>query len=144
MTELMRDYTTLQNVYTTLLTKKEDSKMAANMERRQGGEQFRLLEPARLPERPVSPNRPLITFFGIVAGAAFGLLLIALLEYRDSSLKTDDEAVAVLELPVLAVVPLMQSEAERRTALRRRLVLGASLSATVLACFAVVIYTFVR
>ena len=57
MTELTRDYTTLQGITLSLLGKKEDSKIATNLERRQIGEQFRLLDPARLPEKPFSPNR---------------------------------------------------------------------------------------
>ena len=53
-----------------------------------------------------------------------GLALVALLEYRDRSFKTDDEIISLLALPVLAVVPLMQSDAERRRRVRRRLLLG--------------------
>ena len=58
LTELMRDYQTLQGMYTTLLTKKEDTKIAADLERRQIGEQFKVLYPARLPERPFSSIVP--------------------------------------------------------------------------------------
>ena len=114
MTELMRDYATLQNTYNGLLAKSEESKLAANLETRQIGEQFKLLDPARLPERPFSPNRPLINLGGMAAGLALGLVLVALLEYRDRSFKTDDEVIGLLALPVLAVVPLMQSNDERR------------------------------
>ncbi len=84
MTELTRDYATLQTMYTTLLTKKEDSKIAANLERRQIGEQFKLLDPARLPERPFSPDRQLLNMMGIAAGLGVGLVLVAFLEYRDT------------------------------------------------------------
>ena len=45
--ELTRDYETLQSIYTSLLSKREDSKIAANLERRQIGEQFKILDPAR-------------------------------------------------------------------------------------------------
>ena len=54
LVELTRDYATLQGLYSSLLAKKEESKIAANLERRQIGEQFKLLDPARLPERPIS------------------------------------------------------------------------------------------
>ncbi len=69
------------------------------------GEQFRTLDPARLPERPISPNRPLINLIGAFAGLALGVGLVALLEYRDNSFRTDDEVVSVLALPVVAVIP---------------------------------------
>jgi uncharacterized protein involved in exopolysaccharide biosynthesis len=57
LTELTRDYSTLQEQYTTLLRRNEESKLAANLERRQIGEQFRVIDGARLPERPFSPDR---------------------------------------------------------------------------------------
>ncbi len=144
MAELTRDYATLQTMYTTLLSKKEDSKIAANLERRQIGEQFKLLDPARMPERPFSPDRRTINMMGIFAGLAIGLALVALLEYRESSFKTDDELVAVLGLPVLAVVPSMRSEEERRLLLRRKILVSVGLGSTVTACLAVVVYTLLR
>jgi len=108
LVELTRDYTTLQNSYTTLLAKREDSKIAANLERRQIGEQFKVLDPARVPERPFSPNRVRINMIGSTAGLLFGLAVVALLEYRDRSLHTQEEVVRLLQIPVLALVPLME------------------------------------
>jgi len=128
LTELMRDYATLQEGYTSLLQKSEDSKIAVNLERRQIGEQFRILDGARLPERPVSPDRVRINMMGILAGLAVGLGLVALLEYRDTSLKSDDDIVTTLSLPVLAVIPVMTNAVERRANRRRKLLLAASAS----------------
>ena len=142
--ELTRDYTALNNMYSSLLNKKNESKIAANLEERQIGEQFRLLDPARLPERPNKPNRPMINLMGIAAGFCVGLALIGFLEFRDSSFKTDDEVAAILTLPVLAVVLLMQSDEDRARATRRRLVMGVGFGSTVLGCLAVLVYTFVR
>ena len=144
MTELMRDYQTLGESYRSLLAKKEDSQIAANLERRQIGEQFKLLDPARLPEKPFSPNRLRLNGLGMAAGLAIGLLLVALLEYRDNTFKTDHEVMRVMALPVLAVVPLMQSAAEKRWNFRKRVIIATACSATVLVCFAVVAYTFIR
>ena len=144
MTELTRDYTTLQTQYASLLAKKEESQISANLERRQIGEQFKLLDPARLPERPTSPNRQQINTFGMIAGLAIGFALLAFIELRDTSFKTDEDLLNVLGLPVLAVVPLMQSNTERRRAFRLRLLMHLGLGATVSACLAVVAYTFVR
>jgi uncharacterized protein involved in exopolysaccharide biosynthesis len=144
LVELTRDYTTLQTMYTNLLAKREESRIAANLERRQIGETFKLLDPARVPERPFSPNRQLINLTGMLAGLVLGLGWVALLEYRDSTFKTDDEVTRVLAVPVLAVVPLMQSDAERRRLFRRRIIVGVGLGSTVTACLAVLAYTFVR
>jgi polysaccharide chain length determinant protein (PEP-CTERM system associated) len=130
LTSLMRDYDTLNKNYQSLLAKQEDSKVAAAMESRAIGEQFRFLDPARLPEKPVSPNRPVINLIGALAGLALGVGIVALFEYRDNSFRTDEEIVSVLSLPVIAVIPLMLSGAERR-ARRRRSVLVATATAVV-------------
>jgi protein tyrosine kinase modulator len=126
LTELTRDYTTIQTLYSSLLSKNEDAKISANLERRQIGEQFRVLEPPRLPLNPSSPNRPRIVGFGALIGLALGVGLTVLIEYRDTTLKTDDDVVAALALPVLALVPVMQSAADLRRRRRRILVSIAS------------------
>jgi polysaccharide chain length determinant protein (PEP-CTERM system associated) len=144
LVELTRDYATLQGLYSSLLAKKEESKMAANLESRQIGEQFRLVDPAKFPERPFKPNRMVINMVGMTAGLAVGVALVGLLEWRDSSFKTDDEVSNVLTLPVLAVVPLMQSNQDRERLARRNLIASVGLGSTVLGCLAVVVYTFVR
>jgi protein tyrosine kinase modulator len=118
--ELTRDYTTLQQLYTGLLAKREDSKIAANLERRQAGEQFRILDPARIPEQPFSPNRARMNLMGAIAGLALGLGLVGLLEYRDTTLRSDDDVVSTLNLPVLAVIPLLMTSVDVRVRKRRR------------------------
>jgi hypothetical protein len=131
LTELMRDYDTLQKLYTELLSKSEDSKMAANLESRQIGEQFRILDPARVPQRPFSPNRPRLDAVGALLGFALGLALAVVLEYRDTSLKTDDDVLTALTMPVLAMIPMMMTRADVRR--RHRLRLAAGFAAVVLA-----------
>jgi polysaccharide chain length determinant protein (PEP-CTERM system associated) len=126
MTELMRDYETLKNVYTSLLAKKEDSKLAKNLEIAQAGEQFKILDPARVPEKPFSPNRPQIMTFGAIIGLCMGFGFAALLELRDSTVRTEDEIVRLLALPVVAMVPLMRTNADRRRARHRSLAAGAA------------------
>ena len=122
LTGLTRDYDTLYKNYQSLLTKQEDSKIASNLESRMIGEQFRTLDQARLPEKPVSPNRPLINMIGALVGLGIGVGLVGLLEYKDNSFRTDEEVVSLLSLPVIAVIPLMTSAAERNRARRRTVI----------------------
>lgn len=119
LVELTRDYSTLQTAYTNLLMKREDSLLAANLERRQIGEQFRILDPASRPERPFNQMQR----FGIMAsgaglGLALGLLIVVWREYTDSSFRGGDEVERVLSLPVLALIPMLVSESEQRAARR--------------------------
>jgi polysaccharide chain length determinant protein (PEP-CTERM system associated) len=136
MTELMRDYETLQNTYTSLLGRKEESKTAADLERRQIGEQFKILDPAREPEKPISPKRPQLYAMGTIIGLALGVGLAALLEYRDTSLKTEDDVVQMLMLPVLALIPTMMALGEEQ-ALRKRRVMMISCAVTIMLCLSV-------
>jgi len=124
--ELSRDYETIQGLYTGLLSKSEESKMAANLESRQIGEQFRTLDPPRVPERPFAPNRAQMNLTGALAGLGLGFALAALLEYRDTTLKTDDDIAASLVMPVLCIVPLMITDAERRRDRKWRLAIGTA------------------
>ena len=144
LVDLTRDYDTIEQSYKSLLRKKEDAQLAANLERRQIGEQFKLLDPATMPQRPDSPNRPLLLMIGSVLGLVLGVGLIVVLEYRDASLKTDEDVTKVLNLPVLAVVPLMLSDVDKQKQRRRRLMLSAGCASAVVACLAVVAYTLVR
>lgn len=121
LVELMRDYTTLQETYSSLLKKREESKLAANLERRQIGEQFKVLDPASLPERPYNQNKRLMALAGgAIGGLALGLAVVGFLETRDSSFKSEEDVLRVLTLPVLALVPVMISESDRRQNQRRR------------------------
>jgi uncharacterized protein involved in exopolysaccharide biosynthesis len=122
LVELTRDYDVLKKSYDSLLMRQQDSKLAANLERRQIGEQFRVLDAASLPERPVNNSTRLgIIFAGAIAGLVLGLACALLLELRNSSFGCDDEIARLLSLPVLASVPLMATERERSRRHLRRL-----------------------
>jgi polysaccharide chain length determinant protein (PEP-CTERM system associated) len=141
---LTRDYQTISQQYSQLLAKNEDAKMAADLEARQSGEQFRLLEPARMPERPFSPNRPRLIFMGVALGVAFGGAMVLLLEYRDRSLRTDEDVMLALALPVLAVIPRMTNRRERSAQRRRNYVIAAA-GAMMVACVGVIyVWRFVQ
>ena len=144
LTEITREYETQKKLYNDNVAKREAASMSVKLEQRQIGEQFSLIDPARVPERPFSPDRTLLNLIGIVGGLGLGLAIVGLLEYRDASFKADHEVASVLSLPVLAVVPLMRSDVERRTAFRSRLILNLGLGSAVAVCLAVLAYTFVR
>ena len=72
------EYEVLQTTFKDLLAKIEESRVAANLERRQIGEQFKLLDPARLPERPIAPDWRKHIAIGAGAGGAIGLLALLL------------------------------------------------------------------
>jgi polysaccharide chain length determinant protein (PEP-CTERM system associated) len=103
--ELTRDYQTALDFYNDLLKKRDQSAMATDLERHQEGEQFKILDPANLPDQPSFPNRPAFALGGLGGGLALGLAIAFLLELRDTSFRTERDVEFALRLPVLAMVP---------------------------------------
>lgn len=101
---LTRDYQTAQTFYDELLTKMNQSKMATDLERRQQGEQFRVMDEPNLPDSPTFPKRGVFLAGGLVAGLALGLLIVAWMEYRNTALRNERDIWSFTKLPTLAVI----------------------------------------
>lgn len=82
MAQLLRDYENSKGNYRTLLDKKLAAGMATEMELRQKPERFALLDPARTPTTPISPNRPLLYASGCACALLLSIGLTLLLEWR--------------------------------------------------------------
>ncbi len=85
---LTRDQDTVKKNYDDLLSKMNQSKMATSLQRRQQGEQFSLMDAANLPDSPAYPKRPLFGVAGAFFGLLLGLIVSALLEYRNTAIRT--------------------------------------------------------
>jgi polysaccharide chain length determinant protein (PEP-CTERM system associated) len=104
--ELTRDYETTNELYRDLLSKHEEAKIAEAMEKGRVGEQFRVLDPAVVPDRPFRPDRLKLNAVGIALGLFLGLGIVAALEFTDSTLKSEEDIRTVLALPVIATIPI--------------------------------------
>jgi polysaccharide chain length determinant protein (PEP-CTERM system associated) len=122
---LTRDYDTQMAAYKELLGKSEESKVALDLERRQIGEQFRILDSASVPTRPISPNRLMISGAGFAIGLVLGLGFALLLELRDASFRSEADVIESLSVPVLALVPYLATAAERRRRVMRTWLTGS-------------------
>jgi polysaccharide chain length determinant protein (PEP-CTERM system associated) len=107
---ITRDNQTAQAFYDDLLTKMNQSKMATDLERRQEGEQFRVMDEPNLPEAPFSPKRPVFVGGGLALGLGLGLLIIGILEYMDTALRTERDVWAFTKLPTLGVIAFSGDE----------------------------------
>jgi polysaccharide chain length determinant protein (PEP-CTERM system associated) len=131
---IMRDYETLQQSYRSLLSKKEESQIAANLERRQIGEQFKILDPARVPEKPASPDRPRLYLLVLLGAWGFGIALAATGEYFDRTLRSEADVRSALNLLVLATVPSIRNTVEASRRLRRNVAVGAGVATLLMIC----------
>jgi uncharacterized protein involved in exopolysaccharide biosynthesis len=103
--QLARDYDNTQKVYQDLLANQSKSDIALKMEQQQEGEQMRLLNPASVPDSPSFPNRLFFAGGGLGAGLTLALGLALWLEFLDKSIRTQADAEAALELPMLVAMP---------------------------------------
>ncbi len=62
--------------------KMNQSKMATDLERRQQGEQFSVMDQPNLPDSPMFPKRGVFVGAGFMAGLMLGTFLVAWREYR--------------------------------------------------------------
>ena len=129
--ELTRGYASLRSQYESLSAKKLDSQVSANLERRQIGEQFRIIDPARLPEKPTSPNRERLYLISIILSMLVGLGCAAGAEYLDRGMRSEDDVRLALALPVLATIPVIGTPKKKKW-FRRKAVVASAAAAVVL------------
>lgn len=122
-----RDYENARDHYKLLLDRKFSADMSSSLENFQKSDRFIVLDPARVPAKPVSPNRPLMDGGGLALGLALGLILAIAREMADPSVKTAREVKELLGITVLAEIPaLITQQDERRQRLRNLVSLTAS------------------
>jgi polysaccharide chain length determinant protein (PEP-CTERM system associated) len=110
---LSRDYENIKTSYNSLLNRKLEADISVNMERKQKGEQFQVIDPARLPEKPVSPDPKKLFMITIAAGLGIGGALIFLLDMTDSSVRKLHELEENFGIAVLAGVPRIFTRRDR-------------------------------
>ncbi len=102
---VQRDYDALQDRYKSWLGKKMVAETANAMESREKSERFVILDSAQVPDRPYSPNRPIMIIGGILLGLLVGLGVAVGREALDDSVRNEREAETLLGAQVLSGVP---------------------------------------
>ncbi|SRR6266568_792338 len=102
---LTRDYESALQFYNELLNKKTQSEMATDLERRQEGEQFGVMDAPDLPAKPTFPNRLKFALMGLAGGLTVGSLLAYGIERRENFIRTEYDVVQLLGLAVLVGIP---------------------------------------
>ena len=111
MTNLARDYQNTKESYQTLLKKSQEAQQAENLERRQKGEQFKVIDPARVPEKPMQAKVFKVLLFGLLAAMGSGLGMAFVREQMDRSFRDAEDLEATMEFKVLANIPKIQKKA---------------------------------
>jgi hypothetical protein len=131
---LMAARNNTQLKYDDLMKKYMEAKVAGGLEKGQMGERFTLIDPARLPEKPVRPNRPAILLIGLLLGIGAGVGTASLQETSDHTAHGSQDLVKAFPFPVLAEIPdIITEEDEQGRRKRMKIIIGmASLSLVIL------------
>ncbi len=116
LARLKRDYDVNAETYQNLQKRLEQANITQRLGESDEGLKFKILEPARLPLRPVKPNMLKMAFFGLLLGIFLGASVAFLAEYLDQSFQTAEELQTLLEIPVLGSIStiLTEEDVERR------------------------------
>ncbi len=111
LSKISRGYDIKLKKYQELQGKSHESQLSENMEKKQKGEQFQVVDKANLPQAPVAPNRLFIFLAALAAGlaAAFGLAFVQ--DNLDTSFKRAEELREYSDVPLLATIPAVSSRA---------------------------------
>jgi hypothetical protein len=83
------------------------------MEKKQKGEQFRILDHARLPEKPISPDVRKLFMLSLAMGLGIGGGIIFLLEFLNPVIRSEEQIEAEIGLPILASIPPLARPGDR-------------------------------
>jgi polysaccharide chain length determinant protein (PEP-CTERM system associated) len=111
MAQLTRDQQNTMTNYQNLLRKSQEAQQAENLERRQKGEQFKVIDPARIPEKPFKPDIPKILLLGLLLGMGFGFGVAFFREQMDHSFRDAEDLEVTLGFKVLANIPKVEKKA---------------------------------
>lgn len=104
---LTRERDVLEQVYLMLRERLEEVRIAEAMRT----PEVAVIDPAVPPRAPVSPRPTLNLVLGTFLGLFLGIGIALGLEFLDSTIRSPDEAEALLGLPVLGRIPVIQSRA---------------------------------
>lgn len=117
---LNRNYQSTHTLYTSLLQRLEEAKLADSLEHNQKAERFRLLEPAVFPDEPVGPKRKLLLLLGCMLGIGIATAGVVLAELIQPTFHSIEDLKAFTIVPILGSVPTMLATIEQEQDTRRQ------------------------
>jgi polysaccharide chain length determinant protein (PEP-CTERM system associated) len=144
LADLTRDYDQSKSNYDSLLKKQMQSQLATNLEKRQQGKGFRILDPPSLPQKPYSPDRLRISVIGLLGGIILALGMTFLTEFVDDRIRSEDEINRMVSVRVLAGIPHLVTPSEEHAHRRRRILEWCSATLMTVVVVGANLYTFYR
>lgn len=114
--QLNRDYAIHKKNYEDLVSRRETATMSGDLEGAAGVADFRLIDPPRVSQKPVAPNRLLLLLAAFGAAVSGGVFVAFALSQLRPVFHAASELRERFNLPLLGVVSAVMSEADRRRA----------------------------
>ncbi len=111
--KLQREVERLRQTSETLAQKATETQIAKSIDL--GDTIVSVVSAAAVPKNPVKPNKKLNMAIALVLGLMVFSLLAFLLEYLDNTIKTPDDVMRELELPVLGVIPKLNKKSRQNS-----------------------------
>jgi succinoglycan biosynthesis transport protein ExoP len=128
-----RGFDEAQANYNSLLQKQTQSQLATSLGNQQQGQQFRIIDPPKLPDKPSAPNRFLISLIGLSLGIVSGLGLATFMEFTDVRFRHEKDLEGILPARLLVGIPRLSTPEEDHARLVSRfLECGAAAVVTIL------------
>ncbi|MGH8605530.1 MAG: hypothetical protein ACREXR_22885, partial [Gammaproteobacteria bacterium] len=137
---LQREHEAAVNEYNKIKGKQREAELGEQLERRSKGERYFLISAASLPDSPYKPKRILIALFGIIVACTGGIGTALLAEALDRTVRGAKTLVALMNAPLLGVIPYIENSRDRNARRRRRIVTTVAI-ALCLTCAGVVVQT---
>jgi polysaccharide chain length determinant protein (PEP-CTERM system associated) len=144
LADLSRDYEQSKTNYESLLAKKNQSELATNLEKRQQGEHFRIVDPPSLPQKPDSPNRLKLNLMGLLVGVVLGLASATGAELIDDRVYSEKDFKLLTPTEILIEVPPLTTIEEEKSQQRKTWRDLAGVSLLVICIVASIAVTYLR
>jgi succinoglycan biosynthesis transport protein ExoP len=115
LTVVSRGYDEAKFNYNSLLQKQTQSQLATSLGQQQQGQQFHIVDPPKLPDKPSAPNRFLISVVGLALGALLGIGIAAFLELTDVRFRQEKDLEGILPARMLVGIPRLSTPQEEHS-----------------------------
>jgi len=139
---ILRNLNSASSRHQETLAKQRTAEIAREMEKERKGEKFTLIEPAILPEEPISPNRPAIIFLSLVLALGAGVGSAAVAESMNTAVRGAKGLTTLLHMAPLAVIPYLPNAAETRASKQKRLIMVITIIAGIIIMLLMVHFLF--
>jgi polysaccharide chain length determinant protein (PEP-CTERM system associated) len=112
--ELVRDYEVIQTQYEQMRAQQASAELRSKAAGTPATETYALINPARVPEDPVEPDRVALMFLALVLSLAAGIGTAFVMNSADTTVRGGSDVVALAGTEPFALIPEMRDPLELR------------------------------